>query len=695
MTVADEDVTVSDAPDEELIDEVSQENADASNDDTPVTIWSPDNQSGGDEVLTQSVEEWIEEVKFESTADVPIPERLVDQVIGQEAGSVVIRKAAEQRRHMLMIGDPGTGKSMLARSMTDLLPRDAMEDVLVYPNEDDENEPRVRTVPAGRGDRIVKIQKEAIRMQREKSQKVLLVAFAAIGFLLLIAALQSGDFFTLLFGGFLLAFGYMFIRSRLGAADESRIPKVLVKHDPNDLPPFVDATATLSGSLLGDVRHDPFQSGGMETPAHDRVEPGAIHRAHKGVLYIDEINLLRLEEQQALLTAMQERAFPISGRSERSSGALTKTEPVPCDFILIAAGNLDAIQGMHPALRSRIRGYGYEVYVNSEMPDTSRNRRRLIRFIAQEVQRDLDTVREIPHFHKSAVATILREAQRRAGRRGKLSLRLRELGGLVRIAGDLAIEEGAPLTTSKHVIAARNIAKPLEQQVADRMIERRQDYSLLVNSGERVGRVNGLAVLGANSGLSDFSGIMLPVEALVTPSQGGGGKIHATGGLSDLAKESVTNVSAVIKKLTGKDISDYDIHIQFVDTHGVDGDSASITIATAVISALENIPIRQDLAMTGSLSVRGEVLPIGGVTAKIEAAARSGVKTIVVPRANMQDVILDDVFEKMVEVVAVDTLDEVMEYALIKHEQKAGLVKRLTAVIDRLTPEVSSNVTSA
>ena len=109
------------------------------------------------------------------------------------------------------------------------------------------------------------------------------------------------------------------------------------------------------------------------------------------------------------------RDSPISGRSERSSGALTKTEPVPCDFILIAAGNLDAIQGMHPALRSRIRGYGYEVYVNSEMPDTARNRRRLIRFIAQEVRRDIGTSREIPHFDKSAVAIILREAQRHAG----------------------------------------------------------------------------------------------------------------------------------------------------------------------------------------------------------------------------------------------------------------------------------------
>ncbi len=663
-------------------------------DEEEVTVWAPE-PTGSDEVLQQGVDEWINSVNFETTEDVPIPENLVDQVIGQEAGSVVIRKAAEQRRHMLMIGDPGTGKSMLARSMTDLLPRDVLEDVLVYPNEDDENEPRVRCVPASRGDRIVKMQKEAIRQQRERSQKMLLIAFAAIGFLLIIATLQTGDIITLLFGGFLLMFGYMFIRGRLGASDESRIPKVLVKHDPNELPPFVDATATLSGSLLGDVRHDPFQSGGMETPAHDRVEPGAIHRAHKGVLYIDEVNLLRLEEQQALLTAMQERAFPISGRSERSSGALTKTEPVPCDFILIAAGNLDAIQGMHPALRSRIRGYGYEVYVNSEMPDTSKNRRRLIRFIAQEVTRDMGTTREIPHFEKSAVAMILREAQRRAGRRGKLSLRLRELGGLVRIAGDLASEEGSAFTTASHVLGARNIAKPLEQQVADRMIERRRDYSLIVNSGERVGRVNGLAVLGANSGLSDFSGIMLPVEALVTPSQGGGGKIHATGGLSDLAKESVTNVSAVIKKLTGKDISDYDIHIQFVDTHGVDGDSASITIATAVISALEDIPIRQDLAMTGSLSVRGEVLPIGGVTAKIEAAAGSGIKKVVVPRSNMQDVLLDDKYKDMIEVVAVDSLDEVMKHALIKHEHKESLVERLSSVIDILTPEVSKKSPSA
>lgn len=169
------------------------------------TVWHDrpeevDLLDSGDTVLQTPVEQWMEEVRLTSTRDVPIPDRLVDQVIGQEAGSVIIRKAAEQRRHMLMIGDPGTGKSMLARSMTELLPKDALEDVLVYPNEEDENEPRVRSVPAGRGDRIVKVQREAIRVQREKTQKMLLIAFVAIAFLLAIATLQSGDVVTLLFG---------------------------------------------------------------------------------------------------------------------------------------------------------------------------------------------------------------------------------------------------------------------------------------------------------------------------------------------------------------------------------------------------------------------------------------------------------------------------------------------------------------
>ena len=658
----------------------------------PLDSWEEGSAFGvsddSDPVCETPVDEWIEGLEIESTEQVPIPPKLVDQVIGEEAGSIVVRKASEQRRHMIMVGEPGTGKSMLARSMTEFLPPEQLEDILVYRNLEDENEPKVRTVPAGRGSRLIAERRAHVRQQRERTNRTLLFIALVVGAALLLATISSGEILTFIFGSFILVFGYFFLRTRLTAGDESNIPKLLIKHERSDEPPFIDATGTLAGALLGDVRHDPFQSGAdLATPAHERVEPGAVHRANKGVLYIDEIRMLRMEEQQALLVAMQERELSISGRSERSSGALKKSEPVPTDFILVAAGNLDSIQNMHPALRSRIRGYGYEVYVNTDMKDTERNRRRLIRFIAQEVGNEMSkgTGKSIPHFDKQAISLVLNEAQRRSGRRGKLSLRLRELGGLVRIAGDLAAEESSPLTHSKHVVRARAIAKPLEQQVADRYLERQSEYAMLVNEGTRIGRVNGLAVLGADTGLSDYSGVVLPVEAMVTPTQGRSGQVIATGGLSDLAKESVTNISAVVKKLTGKDIRDFDLHVQFPGTHNVDGDSASITMATAIISAFEGVPIDQNLAMTGSLTVRGEVLPIGGVSAKIEAAAKSGIKRVVIPRSNLNDVLIDEKYESQVEILAVDSLDEVLEHALVGKEEKVSLVERLAQVIDTIS----------
>lgn len=317
------------------------------------------------------------------------------------------------------------------------------------------------------------------------------------------------------------------------------------------------------------------------------------------MLFIDEINTLRLESQQSLLTALQEKEYPITGQSERSSGALVKTEPVPCDFIMVSAGNLDAVQKMHPpALRSRIKGYGYEVYMRDSMEDTHENRKKLVRFVAQEVMRD----GHIPHFDEGAVEEVIREARRRAGRKGHLTLKLRDLGGLVRVAGDIAHSEGAPLTTSEHVLAAKRIARSIEQQLADSYLEQRKEYESFLRKGSAVGRVNGLAVMGGDSG------IVLPIVSEVTPPalSGAEGRIIATGKLKTIAKEAVQNVSAVIKNMTGTDVSRHDVHIQFVGTYeGVEGDSASVSIATAVISAIEKIPVDQTVAMTGSLSVRG------------------------------------------------------------------------------------------
>lgn len=631
------------------------------------------------------VDTWIKAQDFESTAEIKVPERLADQVIGQERAVEIVKKAAKQKRHVILIGEPGTGKSMLAQSMVDFLPRQKMLDILVYPNPDDPNTPIIRTVPAGRGKLIVeKHKKEAAQRKAQRAQTMttmllLLVGFSIIMFLMFMEPM-------LLFGGLVIA-ALLFMATRsypMMNRDDEDVPKLLVSHEPNEKPPFIDATGSHAGALLGDVRHDPFQSGGLETPAHQRVEAGAIHKANGGVLFIDEINMLRLESQQSLLTALQEKKFPIFGQSERSAGAMVKTEPVPTDFVLVAAGNLDALEGMHPALRSRIRGYGYEIYMNVAMDDTDDNRKKLIRFVAQEVKKD----GKIPHFTREAVAEIIKEAQRRSGRRGKLTLRLRELGGLVRVAGDVAKSTGAELVRAEHVIKAKESAMSLEQQIAERYLEMRKDYSTFVTSGSAVGVVNGLAAIGGESGVSDYSGIVLPIVAEVTPAQTkSGGKIIATGKLGEIAKEAVENVSAIIKKYTGEDISNHDVHIQFIGTYeGVEGDSASISVATAVISALEDVPVDQSVAMTGSLTVRGQVLPVGAVSAKIEAAIAAGLKKVIIPKENMKDVLIDEKYRNMIEIIPAENMNDVLKNALVG-SKKESLLERLSAMVPKPSPE--------
>ncbi len=196
--------------------------------------------------------------------------------------------------------------------------------------------------------------------------------------------------------------------------------------------------------------------------------------------------------------------------------------------------------------------------MNDTMPDTAENRRKLVRFVAQEVVKD----GKIPHFDKYAVAEIIKEARRRAGRRNHLTLRLRELGGLVRTAGDIAKSEGSDVVRLEHVLKAKKIAKTIEEQLADRYIERRKDYKLFITEGYEVGRVNGLAVIG------ESAGIVLPIIAEVTPSMSKSeGRVIATGRLQEIAREAVMNVSAIIKKYTGRDISNMDVHIQFVGTY--------------------------------------------------------------------------------------------------------------------------------
>jgi Lon-like ATP-dependent protease len=206
------------------------------------------------------------------------------------------------------------------------------------------------------------------------------------------------------------------------------------------------------------------------------------------------------------------------------------------------------------------------------------------------------------------------------------------------------------------------------------MIEYKKEYQTIVTTGAEIGRVNGLAVLGDSR-----AGLVLPIVAEATPAASKSeGRVIATGKLGVIAKEAVDNVSAIFKKYIGTAIAQTDLHIQFLQTYeGVEGDSASISTAVAVISALSDIPVLQNVAMTGSLDVRGRVLPVGGVTSKIEAAIDAGITKVLIPKANVQDVYLKGA--KKIEITEVDNIQDVLEHVLKNCKEKKELLAKMRA----------------
>lgn len=245
-----------------------------------------------------------------------------------------------------------------------------------------------------------------------------------------------------------------------------------------------------------------------------------------------------------------------------------------------------------------------------------------------------------------------------------------------------------------------------------------RDIEWVVNSGQysprpekkisqepQVGYVNGLAVYGPNMGT------ILEIEASSSYADKGKGKLTITGivdeeeiGSNDgkkikrksMAKSSVENVLTVIKKYLDINPGDYDIHLNFPGGVPIDGPSAGIAVAVAVYSSITNMPVDNNIAMTGEISIRGKVMPVGGVVAKVEAAKSAGGKKVIIPKENYQE-ILNNIG---IEIIPVEDIKEVIDIALNKTQQRS---KHLTALPDTgllaangVAPmKSSSNVTSA
>ena len=202
--------------------------------------------------------------EINSTADIRVSDRLIDQVIGQEKGIEIVRKAAQQKRNVLLIGSPGTGKSMLAQAMAELVETTDLKDVLVVGNAEDDNTPKVKIVKAGEGRKMIAQERMRNRMTGSNMNAMM---FAFIAFFLMAALFVFPAFFdkiivAAIIIGLMIVGAVMLFANQVGRGrfTEVESAKLIVDNTGKKVAPFIDGTGSRAGALLGDVKHDPFQS---------------------------------------------------------------------------------------------------------------------------------------------------------------------------------------------------------------------------------------------------------------------------------------------------------------------------------------------------------------------------------------------------------------------------------------------------
>ena len=385
--------------------------------------------------------------------------------------------------------------------------------------------------------------------------------------------------------------------------------------------PFVETDGTtlrwdprdVTNPLLGSV-HDPIYQGAQRSLAEIGVpepKPGLVTDAHGGILFIDEIGEMDLMLQNKLLKVLEDkRAYFESSyydpTDERVPAYIKMLfeKGAPADFVLIGATTRDA-GSINPALRSRCAEIYFEPLTPAHIVEIVNN-------AAKKLNVELD----------EGIAETISE----------YTIEGRKAINILADAYSLALEQSSKVNLSKEDSTEPiKIQKQHIYEVAQ--VSRLFQFVTKKASDEAViGHIFGL-------GVSGFLGSVIEIEAVAfKASEAGKGTIRFNDTAGSMAKDSVFNAASVLRRVTGKDIHDYDIHINVIGGGNIDGPSAGTAILAALVSAITGKKIRQNVAVTGEISLQGRVRPVGGVFEKAYGAKQAGITTLLIPTENSKDI---------------------------------------------------------